>query len=164
MKKIGNIKAIFRYTEEAMTTAQCRIEPQPWLHIAIKDEGWYVVYVWDTREIMAVGMNKNLMQFKGIKVVDNHQPLQGKYADIFDFGNTDKPAKQETGEQKEQRLFKADIQEAKAVKKFIKQNWNNYSAMAQQILNEQVLKYDVNNAEAKYFLKAWHKVEETING
>lgn len=92
------MKGIFRY-DGRMTGVSSKVKPEPWMHLAyeVTKDGnvHWVIYVWDTREILDEGHNflpwwsskpaeERNRAFRGApKANDNHQPLKGKNAEQF---------------------------------------------------------------------------------
>lgn len=105
---------IFRYTPEAkkyierILKSKIKVEPQPWLHIAVKTMSqrnpWsgFAIYVWDTRQVVGeYRSSKGLFttemfkkdKFNVPRAVDNRQPLVGgrdkDTNEFFEFGDFD---------------------------------------------------------------------------
>lgn len=70
---------VFKYTDDVQKVLKSHTKPEPWLHIAY-DDGYWAIYVWDTRKVLEEGRNMYMHQFgRGqlIPAKDNHQPLDG---------------------------------------------------------------------------------------
>lgn len=103
-------EAIKKHIEKVLKT-KIKVEPQPWLHIAVKTVSkrnpWagFVIYVWDTREVQKGGEYRSktgkfeTSNFTGVpglrRAKDNRQPLKGGKGDINKFFEFEKPAGQE---------------------------------------------------------------------
>lgn len=104
--------AILRYNQQIADYIQCKVKPEPWLHIATipirsyfkafkgksTDAVKYVIYVWDTRKIVATdiapkGCNNATIIRLSKRANDNRMPLIGKtdyYIDqLFEPKQTD---------------------------------------------------------------------------
>lgn len=88
----GNLKVIVRYTQEVQQLLKSKTKPEPWLHCAItsaytgktnksKQAFFYVIYVWDTREVIEDKQVSTSLPGKQpaniVNAYDNHQPLKG---------------------------------------------------------------------------------------
>lgn len=71
---------IVRYTPEIQALLKSKTKPEPWLHCGIYD-GNYVIWVWDTRDVVESGTSDAAWSFKLPKsrqyANDNHVPLHG---------------------------------------------------------------------------------------
>ena len=216
---MGHIR-IYQFSEEAQRITNASVESKPWLHIAITKDNDYYVYVWDTREVQATGNCKELGNFIGTTVNDNHKPLtcggqtlltmsvkvsirrwfkdalhtvayfksagyhfiDGKLVTVsghYDNANDclqhlshkaepiEAPANAAElvqqisdflamdSEQQERLLYAEVIKQAKQIKAYIDSEWHNMSEGAKATFNEHVLKYNIDDAEAKLFVHAW---------
>ena len=81
---------IYRYTGQVQSAIGCKLKAEPWMHIAFfgvcnEDdkhkpvEYYYVIYIWDTRQILAEGTCsiKQRDDVKSAYASDNHKYLKG---------------------------------------------------------------------------------------
>ena len=82
---------ILRYTESVQKQLNSKTKSEPWLHVVIKDNGEYAIYVWDTRKVIETGKTKET-KFDGCtEARDNHKALVNLPSGMeFDFKSMQK--------------------------------------------------------------------------
>jgi hypothetical protein len=79
---------VYRYNDAAQKALGTRTKTEPWLHFAVHDDK-AVIWILDTRRIIAIEDIKGQVDRSCTMARDNHQPLNGKdaefYNECFDF-------------------------------------------------------------------------------
>lgn len=100
IKKSIRMRIVRYNNEQVQQELRAKTKPEPWLHVCITDaypngESMYAIYVWDTRQIVETGKCKPSACDDATRALDNHKPLVGEYADLFDFSKRASVAKRD---------------------------------------------------------------------
>lgn len=76
---------VTKYTEEIREAINAKPKVEPWLNVMIYG-AMYVIYVWDSRQVITAGNNPKIREFEDSKPIkDNMTKLkgQGTITDVF---------------------------------------------------------------------------------
>jgi hypothetical protein len=94
---------VYRYNKELQNIIGSKINPEPWMHLVVNTQGWYMngvashekpmyaIYIWDTRQVLESGnFDKNIINQlpRESTAKDDRKPLIGS-GKVIDSINSD---------------------------------------------------------------------------